>query len=198
MVLAKEDAVSIINRIKSKYDENEVPKWIGHSIIAARCAEIIAQHCSGMKPDKAYSLALLHDIGRDIRPDGLAHIIEGHRYLLEMGASKNAKICLTHSFPYKDGRAFSGKNNLTENEYTYVIEYIKNAEYDDYDRLVQLCDGLAMPYGPVILEQRLVENALRNGVNDFTLKKWKAYLDLKKYFDEKCGNIYDIIKVRID
>lgn len=59
-----------------------------------------------------------------------------------MGASKNAKICLTHSFPYKDGRAFSGKNNLTENEYAYVIEYIKNAEYDDYDRLVQLCDGL--------------------------------------------------------
>ena len=32
-------------------------------------------------------------------------------------------------------------------------EFVANAVYDDYDRLVQLCDALAMPTGFCLLSQ---------------------------------------------
>ena len=31
--------------------------------------------------------------------------------------------------------------------YLFMKEFVANAVYDDYDRLVQLCDALAMPTG---------------------------------------------------
>ena len=38
--------------------------WGEHSRVAARCAEAIAAACPGLGGEKAYILALLHDIGR--------------------------------------------------------------------------------------------------------------------------------------
>lgn len=194
MVLTKKEAKIIFKQIKKQNKGNKQPDWVEHSFFAAECARMIAKHCKGIDEDKAFSLALLHDVGRNSGAEGLLHAIAGYRLMSGMGAKENARICLTHSFPYKDARAFSGVNNLTDDENAFLSEYISNAEYDDYDRLIQLSDGLAMPHGPVMLEKRLVENALRNGINDFTLEKWKAYLELKDYFDEKCGmDIYNII-----
>lgn len=44
------------------------------------------------------------------------------------------------------------------------------------------------------MEKRLIDVALRHGLPDFTIDKWKAYLGLKKYFDELCGcNIYTVL-----
>ena len=45
------------------------------------------------------------------------------------------QICLTHSFPYKDVRAYNGKNDCNEEETLFIKEYLENTEYDDYDRL---------------------------------------------------------------
>lgn len=45
--------------------------------------------------------------------------------------------------------------------YRFCMEhFVKNAVYDDYDRLVQLCDSLALPSGFCLLEKRFVDVAL--------------------------------------
>ena len=51
-----------------------------------------------------------------------------------------------------------------------------------------------MPSGACIIEKRMIDVALRIGLPDFTLIKWRGFLSLKNYFDEKCGcNIYDLL-----
>ena len=40
--------------------------WADHCRTAAECAEKIARNCSGLDPEKAYIIGLLHDIGRRI------------------------------------------------------------------------------------------------------------------------------------
>jgi hypothetical protein len=68
-----------------------------------------------------------------------------------------------------------------------VQEYLDSIEYDDYDRLIQLCDYLADPWGFCILEKRMVDVTLRRGFNEFTLDKWRAAFKLLKYFEDKMG-----------
>lgn len=66
--------------------------------------------------------------------------------------------------------------------------------YDDYDRLIQLCDAISLPDGACIMEKRLVDVALRHGLPEFTLKKWRAFMETKEYFDELCGcNVYSLL-----
>ena len=60
--------------------------------------------------------------------------------------------------------------------------------------LSQLCDAISLPNGACIMEKRLVDVALRHGLPDFTLDKWKAFMNTKKHFDELCGcNIYTLL-----
>lgn len=71
---------------------------------------------------------------------------------------------------------------------------IEETAYEDYDKLIQLCDAISLPNGTCIMEKRLVDVALRHGLPEFTLVKWKAFMELKKYFDGKCGcNIYSFL-----
>lgn len=68
--------------------------------------------------------------------------------------------------------------------------------YDDYDKLIQLCDALSFPDGPVYIEKRLVDVVMRRGFNDLTVQKWKAFFELKEYFDSKTGtDIYKLLNV---
>lgn len=107
-----------------------------------------------------------------------------------------ARICLTHSFPYKDIGAYNGQNDCSEEETEYIQNYIDMLEYNDYDRLIQLCDAISFPDGPTYVEKRLVDVVLRRGFNDLTIPKWKAFLELKKYFDEKAGmDIYTLLNI---
>ena len=72
--------------------------------------------------------------------------------------------------------------------------FIKNIVYDDYDRLIQLCDAISLQNGACIMEKRLIDVALRHGLPDFTIDKWKAFLELKNYFDKLCDcNIYTLL-----
>ena len=49
------------------------------------------------------------------------------------------------------------------------------------------------------MEKRLVDVALRHGLPDFTLDKWKAFMNTKKHFDELCGcNIYTLLPNVLD
>lgn len=114
--------------------------------------------------------------------------------MMSIGQEEIACICLTHSFPIKDVNTFSGKYDCSPEQMGFLERLIANTVYDDYDRLIQLCDGLSLPNGACIVEKRLLDVALRHGLHDFTIDKWKSYLNLKKYFDELCGcSIYTLL-----
>lgn len=170
--------------------------WIGHSRTTAFCARAIAEHCVDLNADTAYVLGLLHDIGRRFGVTDMKHIIDGYRFMNSLDYEDCARICLTHSFPYKDIHSYNGQNDCTTEETDFITAYLKQADYDDYDRLIQLCDALAFPNGATYIEKRLVDVVLRRGFNDLTIPKWMAFLELKDYFDEKAGkDIYKIIGI---
>ena len=92
--------------------------------------------------------------------------------------------------------AYNGQNDCSEEETAFIASFIDSVEYDDYDPLIQLCDAISFPNGPTYIEKRLVDVVLRRGFNDLTIPKWKAFLELKKYFDEKTGmDIYKLLGV---
>lgn len=171
--------------------------WIAHSRVAAECARKIAEKCEDLDGDIAYVLGLLHDIGRRAGVTDMRHIIDGFCYLKSLGYTDAARICLTHSFPYKEIRSYNGQNDCTDEETEFIKAYIADTKYDDYDRLIQLSDAISMPDGVTYMEKRLVDVVLRRGFNDFTVPKWRAFLDLKSYFDTKTGtDIYRLFTLK--
>ncbi len=170
--------------------------WIGHSKTTAFCAKAIAEHCDNLDADITYILGLLHDIGRREGVTDMRHIIDGYNYMTSLGYDDCARICLTHSFPYKNINSYNGQIDCTAEETEFIKTFIKNTEYNDYDKLIQLCDALALPDGATYIEKRLVDVVIRRGFNDLTIPKWKAFLDLKDNFDKKTGtDIYQLIGV---
>ena len=170
--------------------------WIDHNKTAAVCAKHIAEKCEGMDADVAYVMGLLHDIGRRGGVMDMRHIYAGYEFMLSLGYEDSARICLTHSYPYKNIKAYNGQNDCSDKETTFIASFIDSVEYNDYDRLIQLCDAISFPNGPTYVEKRLVDVVLRRGFNDLTIPKWKAFLELKTYFDEKTGtDIYKLLGV---
>ncbi len=170
--------------------------WIDHNRTAGFCAKAIAERCDGMDPDAAYVLGLLHDIGRREGIMDMRHIYAGYLFMNSLGYDDSARICLTHSFPYKSIGAYTGQNDCSEEETAFIRQYIDSVEYNDYDRLIQLCDAISFPKGPTYVEKRLVDVVIRRGFNDLTIPKWKAFLELKQYFDEKTGtDLYHLLKI---
>jgi hypothetical protein len=175
---------------------------VRHSIVAAETARRIAEHHPALDADAVYVMALLHDIGRSTGGPHVAdvrHVLDGYRSMLERGFDDSARICLTHSFPIKQTEAFAGPWDCLAEEKQFVQDYLDRTEYTGYDRLVQLCDALALPSGPVLMEKRLVDVALRFGFNDFTLAKWQAFLALRQEFSEAVGiSIYELLPDVVD
>lgn len=170
--------------------------WGEHSRTAARIAAAIAEKTPHLLPEEAYVRGLLHDIGRRFGGKGQRHIFDGARYLTELGYPALARISLTHSFPFGDMDSDSafGFENVNADERTQLENYLKRYPMDDYDRLIQLVDALALPEGPCLLEQRFVDVALRYGVYEKITDKWQGYIDLKAYFDRLTGgNIYRLM-----
>lgn len=172
--------------------------WVNHCKTVGICARTIAEKCDGLDADAAYVHGLLHDIGRREGVTDMKHIVDGYNFMKKLGYDDCARNCLTHSFPYKDIKSYNGQNDCTAEETAFITNFISETEYNDYDRLIQLCDAVSLPNGATHIEKRLVDVALRRGFNDLTIPKWKAFLDLKDYFDRKTGtDIYKIIGVVI-
>lgn len=168
--------------------------WKMHSISVATNAQLIADKVDGMDSDKAYILGLLHDIGRRAGHKEIGHIFDGYDYMMSINQPEIARICLTHSFPINNSDIYFGKYDCTAEQKAFLDQYIQETAYDDYDKLIQLCDAISLPNGACIMEKRLVDVALRHGLPEFTLVKWRAFMELKKYFDGKCScNIYSLL-----
>jgi len=149
--------------------------WVGHAYHTAMAAYMIAEKSETLDSEKAYVCGLLHDIGRREGIYDLHHTIFGYVYLKELGYEEVGKICLTHSFINHDISDFNGKFDCSEDELYFMKSYLNTAIYDDYDKLIQLCDYLALPTGFCILEKRMIDVALRKGVNELTINNGKVY-----------------------
>ncbi len=173
--------------------------WIRHVEFAALAARTIAEHHPALDAECAYVLGLLHDIGRRTGGPGVAdvrHLMDGFTFMRDEGFPGCARVCLTHAFPspIKDVAAFGGLWDCPSEERDFVQSYLNGIEYSTYDRLIQLCDALAQPTGFCLIEKRLVDVALRHGFNEFTLAKWRAFLGLRREFDDAIGtSIYDLL-----
>lgn len=181
------------SELKKGAEMNPGP-WQQHSISVATNARLIAEKINEIDSDKTYVFGLMHDIGRRAGVKEVLHIFDGYDYMMSINQAEIARICLTHSFPINNSNTYFGKYDCTTEQKLFLDKFINDVVYDDYDKLIQLCDAISLPNGACLMEKRFVDVALRHGLPSFTLDKWKAFMDLKRYFDEKCGcNIYTLL-----
>lgn len=168
--------------------------WVAHSRYVAKACESIARRCPRLDAEQAYLYGLLHDIGRHAGVSSEKHLLDGYRYCVARGWPKAAQICITHAFMIQDIHTSIGTFDVSEEEYRFMADFVANAVYDDYDRLVQLCDALALPTGFCLLEKRFVDVALRYGMHPATLDRWQKTLQIKADFERQMGCcIYDLL-----
>lgn len=168
--------------------------WVAHSLHVAQAAEKIAARHPRLDAGAAYVCGLLHDIGRQEGVTDLRHTLDGYRFLTTLGYEDAARICLTHSFPIKGVKVYSGHSDLSEADEQFIEQFLMDADYSAYDQLVQLCDSLALPGGYCLIEKRLVDVVLRHGVNDYTVRKWQAYFHIQHEMEAVIGcSVYSLL-----
>ena len=168
--------------------------WADHSRYVAQACRNIAQHCAHLSAERAYVLGLLHDIGRYAGVSSEKHLIDGYRFCVERGWEKAAQICISHAFMIQDINTSISVLDVSEADYLFMKDFVANAVYDDYDRLVQLCDALALPTGFCILEKRFVDVTIRYGVHKATVDRWKKTFEIKADFERETGcSIYSLL-----
>lgn len=171
--------------------------WENHSKGAASVAERLAEK-AGMDKDLAFAMGLLHDIGRyrSVKT-GMNHIIYGYELLMEKGLPEVARICLTHSFNPKEKVQILELDDPEKTE--FVKQFVMGAEYDDYDKLIQLADFMSGSHGITTIERRFCSVLSRHDLPEPQMVLRRLY-ELKEYFDEKCGveNIYSLFKDELE
>jgi hypothetical protein len=169
--------------------------WVNHSLFAAKAAEAIALGVPGLDPRTAFILGYLHDIGRREGVTQMRHVLDGFNFLVCQGYDDAARVCLTHSFPVKNVRAIVGTwDDCPLADLGFIQNYLDQIEYNAYDKLIQLCDALALPSGFCLMEKRLVDVTLRYGINEYTLLRWRAYLGIQNEFEKVLNkSIYDCL-----
>ena len=172
--------------------------WREHSIAVAEAAEKIALAVNeklGVKrinPDLAYIYGLLHDIGRQEGHTYIAHVYDGYHFLSGLGYKNAARICLTHSFNLQTTDDYIGKIDISDDKFAELKSLLAAAEFDDYDRLIQLLDSTCAADGTKNLEARMGDVKARYGY--YPEAKWNKNFELKEYFEKLAGrDFYDMI-----
>lgn len=188
-------SLEVTTAIVAEAEQRNPGAWVNHSLFTAKAAEAIALGIPGLDPQTAFILGYLHDIGRREGVTKMRHVLDGFNFLNRQGYDDAARVCLTHSFPVKNVRAVEGIwDCCTTADLALVQHYLDRIEYNEYDKLIQLCDALALPSGYCLIEKRFVDVALRYGINEYTLLKWKAYLSLQNEFEKIINkSIYDCL-----
>ena len=187
--------------LKTAY-EKDPNTWLTHCRNTARAAEAIAEK-SGLDAEKAYFCGLFHDIGYSEFKNGKGkscHIILGYNMMKEHGYDELARICLTHSFTYRDIKGYGGSDlgYCDADEIAFIEAFLSDAVYDEYDKLIQLCDSLGTADGIMAMEERWVGVVMRHGFHVLTIEKWAATYEIKHHFDRLCGtNIYNLFREEI-
>ena len=165
-----------------------------HSRYVAEAARNIATHLPPLDAEMAYALGLLHDIGRRAGVTGLRHSLDGYLFLAAEGCEDAGRVCLTHCFQSRDVRESFGAPDCTPEEMTFIDDYLAQVEYNDYDRLIHLCDSLANATGFCLLEKRMLDVGFRYGISGHSLRRWQATFDIKAAFERRMGcSVYSLL-----
>lgn len=168
--------------LQKAYELNPGP-WVDHSHQVASAAAAIAERHPYLEPETGFILGLLHDIGRKEGVYGMRHVVDGYDFLIQEGYPDAARICLTHSYPIPHIMAGSSPWDGTQEQARFVASFLASNPYTPYDELIQLCDSLCLPTGPVLMEKRLVDVVMRYGFNDHTTEKWQAFFQIQQKFE---------------
>ena len=188
MIPTREEALALL----AEAEPHNPGPWGDHSRTAAHCAEKIAAAC-GLDPDKAFVLGLLHDIGRRFGKRHLGHVSDGYSYMMELGYDEVARICLSHSFNNQSLESYIGHRDTTPEETALIETNLAAMVYDEYDRLIQLCDSLADASGVVDIEERM--NDVKRRYGSYPQDKWDNNLALKAHFEQLAGrSIYEVVE----
>lgn len=168
------------------HERNPGP-WLAHSKGVAHAAETIAA-ALGLDAQKAYVCGLLHDVGRYEGVRALHHVLVGYDLLMARGWDEPARICITHSFPDHELRHYGGGAfDVTGEELARIAALLDGAEFDDYDRLIQLCDALTWGEDVCLMEKRLCNVVLRHGTFEGMADKWRCWFAIKAEFEARIG-----------
>ena len=181
------------------YNFANAQDYIFHTHGVAESAQKIASKTMYLNSEKAYILGLLHDYGKkyDEKIDGIFHGQAGYEEFNAMGYGACAKICLTHSFPKKDFSDFEYGSYLPQ-WIKWARERLSKVEYDDYDRLIQLCDMFFEGTHKVSFEHRFAGIQARYHLKPEQTANALKYARINKsYFEKLCGvDIYDLLKIK--
>lgn len=156
-----------------------------HIFNVAKIAEAIAKQTNGkLDPETAYTLGLIHDIGRikDETITKIPHGIEGYNYLMKTPYTALAPICITHNFIDKDIKQ-SDFPTYSPELFKWTKEYLSNIEYNDYDRLIQVSDLFSRGKEIMSIRQRLDKNKSFYHIENLSYED-KAFA-LRDYFNNK-------------
>ncbi len=156
-------------------------------MVALAC-KLIAEKIALLDPLAAESAGLLHDIGRRFPGTNIRHCTDGYRIMRDRGFPFNADICISHCFLHRSLSSFTGKYDIDAKDEELISTFLAGHRFDEYDSLVQLCDAFTDGRGFCLIEKRLVDVALRYGLTDAVIEKWKLILDLKQHFDDLLGH----------
>lgn len=201
MLPTDEQVEHLFTEVKQLCAKNNITLgWIDHSVFVSNIASILASKLN-LDERLARLGGLLHDIGRGLQPHNQIgwnfHEIAGYKFLLSKGYTELARFCITHGFikvssiQYDDNH-FRGIDKPDIDLYT---NFVNTVEINEYDKIIQLADSIAVRDGYVTLEQRTIDLIHRYPQNK---EGWILALDealqLKKYFDEKLGcSVYNVI-----
>ena len=113
--------------------------------------------------------------------------------MMSLGYDEAARICLTHSFHRNTVNDYVGNFDTSAEELLLIKSKLSEIEYDDYDRLIRLCDAISGPEGVMDIIDRMNDVKTRYGYYD--PDKWNDNLALKACFEEKMGrDLYEAVE----
>jgi len=165
-------------------------KWIMHSLYVGQAAGRIARELH-LDVDYATTIGYMHDIGRLINHKN--HIIEGYKYLDNLGFTDIARYCLTHSFIDNIIYNTAGGGPKDKESYDYIQNYLNSIELNIYDNIVQLCDLFCLETGYTTFEKRILDITKRKGVYSNSLDHFNNIMTLKEKIEDMIGiDIYSL------
>lgn len=74
---------------------------------------------------------------------------------------------------------------MPQEQFQFIKKRLAEFVYDDYDRLIQLCDAIGMSIGAVAIEIRM--NDIKRRYGSYPQGKWDKNIELLNYFSTKAG-----------
>lgn len=150
--------------------------WMNHAINVGVAARNLATGLEGVNPDTAFTLGILHDIGRKFKHD-MSHTMLGYEYLVSKGYENEARVCITHSHLNAERCAnneqavpgWSCVNGVSTWDPTVetddLTDFLRNTEYNIYDTLVNIGDLMATEAGIIPVYDRIADIAKRRQID---------------------------------